>query len=57
MNRMTHLGTILNIGRQKPLTHFTLRVEYCLMFAVLALPRTRRPKPLLSQKVGIFLFG
>jgi hypothetical protein len=57
MNRMTHLGTIFEIGLPKPLTHFTLRVEYCLMFTVLALPRTRRPKPLLSQKVGIFLFG
>jgi hypothetical protein len=57
MNLITHLGTILNIASLKPLTHFTLRVEYCLMFAVLALPRTRRPKPLLSQKVGIFLFG
>ena len=57
MNRMTHLGTISNIASSKPLTHFTLRVEYCLMSTVLALPRTRRPKPLLSQKVGIFLFG
>jgi hypothetical protein len=57
MNRMTHLGTIVYIGPQKPLTHFTLRVEYCLMFTVIALPRTRRPKPLLMEKVGIFLFG
>ncbi len=57
MNRMTHLGTISNIGCVKPLTHFTLRVEYCLMFTVFALPRTRRPKPTSPKKVGIFLFG
>ncbi len=27
------------------------------MLIVFALPRTRRPKPLLLEKVGIFLFG
>ncbi len=40
----------------KPLTHFTLVVEFRLinMLIKFALPRTRRPKPTSFEKVGSF---